>query len=72
MAAAQTKKAVGKRIRRAGEALELIKRCERAKRCGVPLGSLRDIERGRSGPGMGAIQKIAKGYGVSSDWILGL
>lgn len=68
----RSKRAVGQRVRRAGEALGLATRTERAEHCGMPLETLRDIEVGKKGPGMGVLQAICKGYGADANWLLGL
>ncbi len=71
-APAQTRRAVGLRVRQAGEALKLRTRGARAKQCGLPVETLRDIEIGRKGPGMGVLQKICQGYGADANWLLGV
>lgn len=70
--AAQTRRAVGLRVRRLGERLNLKTRNQRAAHCGLKLETLRDIETGKRGPGMGVLQAICKGYGADANWLLGL
>ncbi len=67
-----SREAVGMRIWEAGQALGLQTIRARAARCDMPWGSLKDIESGRRGPGMGQLQKICAGYGADANHILGV
>ena len=68
----QSREAVGMRIWEAGQALGLTTVRARATRCKMPWGSLKDIESGRRGPGLGQLQKICAGYGADANWLLGV
>ena len=40
---------------------------ELAEKASIPLGSYRNLEQGQRGPGWGAVVKLAKALGVSTD-----
>ncbi len=69
---AQSVHAVGRRVRKAGERLNLGTRVARAKFCRLPLQTLRDYEAGDRAMGSVALQQICRSYGISADELLGL